>query len=444
MTPLTKATDQLSYKRIFLTWLPLAASWLLMATELPMLSAVVARLENPEISLAAYGGIVFPLSLLVEAPIIMLLAASTALSKDEASYRLIRRFMLIAGGSLTILHILVAFTPLYYIVVKNIMGAPQEIIEPARIGMMIMTPWTWAIAYRRFNQGVLIRFGHPQTITIGTAIRLSADAIILIIGYLIGNIPGIIVATSAVALGVVSEAIYSGIVVHPVVNNDLKRAEPVHPSLTWKAFFNFYIPLAMTSLILLIGSPLGSASMSRMPKNIPSLAVWPVLSGFLFMLRSAGMAYNEVVVALLDKPNSYHSLHRFTFLLAGITSVLLIILTVTPLSIFWFKSITNLPPELTMLAKNALWIVLLVPALNVIQSWYQGSIVHGKKTRGITEAVLIYLATNAVILIAGISLQKATGLYVAVAALTVGMIAQTTWLWFRSRPVMEKLRERDS
>ncbi|MBS3750984.1 MAG: hypothetical protein KGY39_05685, partial [Anaerolineales bacterium] len=139
------------------TWWPLAASWLLMALELPAISAVMARLANPKINLAAYGGIVFPIALIVEAPVIMLLAASTALSKDWSSYRKIRKFMMISGASLTAIHALIAFTPLYDLISSQIIGAPQEIISPARTGLMIMLPWTWAIAYRRFNQGVLIR-----------------------------------------------------------------------------------------------------------------------------------------------------------------------------------------------------------------------------------------------------------------------------------------------
>ena len=77
---------ELTIKQIYKTWWPLAVSWFLMALELPALSAIVARLPNPKINLAAYGGIVFPLALIIEAPIIMLLAASTALSKDWKSY----------------------------------------------------------------------------------------------------------------------------------------------------------------------------------------------------------------------------------------------------------------------------------------------------------------------------------------------------------------------
>jgi hypothetical protein len=169
------ALENLSTRRIYHTWWPLAASWLLMSIELPVISAVIARLENPEISLASYGGIIFPLALLIESPIIMLLAASTALSKDWASFVKIRKFMMIASAILTVLHVLIAFTPIYYFIVENLLGAPQEIVEPARIGLMIMTPWTLAIAYRRFHQGMLIRFGHSRSVGTGTIIRLFAD-----------------------------------------------------------------------------------------------------------------------------------------------------------------------------------------------------------------------------------------------------------------------------
>jgi hypothetical protein len=67
---------------------------------------------------------------------------------------------------------------------------------------MIMTPWTWSIAYRRFNQGVLIRYNHSRAVGVGTVIRLTADLTVLLIGFSIGTIPGIVVATSAVSAGI--------------------------------------------------------------------------------------------------------------------------------------------------------------------------------------------------------------------------------------------------
>ena len=168
VTASQQAAQPIPLRSIFQTWWPLATSWLLMSIELPLVSAVLARLAEPRISLAAYGGVVFPISLLIESPIIMLLAASTTLSRDWASYLLVRRFMVGAALALTAIHAAVAFTPLFDLVVGRWIGAPAEIQPAARIGLQIMTPWTASIAYRRFHHGVLIRFGHSRAVGSGT------------------------------------------------------------------------------------------------------------------------------------------------------------------------------------------------------------------------------------------------------------------------------------
>ena len=433
----------LPMRRIIQTWWPLAASWLLMGAELPALSAIVARLADPEINLAAYGGVVFPIALIVESPVIMLLAASTALSKDWASYQKLRRFMMVTGAAMTGLHVLVAFTPLYYIVVERILGVPTEIVDPARVGLMIMTPWTWSIAYRRFNQGVLIRFGHSRAIGVGTVIRLSADGLVLAIGYLLGTIPGIVVATAAVAAGVMSEAVYVGLVVRPVLRGELKQAPPVDQPLTLRSFLDFYIPLAMTSLLTLLANPIGSAAMSRMPEALASLAVWPVLAGLIFMLRSLGIAFNEVVVALLDEPGSSANLRRFTLQLSLATTFFLLLIAATPLSGLWFMRVSALSPHLADLARSAIWVALPLPALSVFQSWYQGAILHGRRTGGITESVVVYLVASGVIFVAGVAWGRITGLYVGMTALVFSTLIQTAWLWQRSQPILHTVQERD-
>jgi len=413
-----------------------------MGMELPILSAVVARLVEPEINLAAYGGIVFPLALIIEAPIIMLLAASTALSKDWASYKKLLNYMLLAGGLLTILHLIVALTPVYYFVVKGLLGAPPEIIEPARIGLIIMTPWTWTIAYRRLHQGVMIRFGHSNIIGIGTGVRLGMDILVSGIGYFL-ELSGIIVATSAVAVGVTAEAIYIGFRVQPVLREDLRPAPVLQPHLTYRAFAAFYLPLVLTSLLTLLIQPMGSAALSRMPRALESLAVWPVISGFIFMLRSMGVAFNEVVVALLDEPLSTKSLRHFTTLLSIGTTGALVIIAATPLSRLWLVYFSGLTPELTALASNGLWFGILLPGLNSIQSWYQGALLNNGKTRGISEAVGIFLSVTGLSLLGGVIWGKTIGLYVGLGAFSFGMLIQTFWLWVRSRPVLRALCERD-
>lgn len=434
---LPESQAQLTLGEIFKTWWPLALSWLLMSVEGPAQSAVAARLANPEINLAAWGGIVFPISLIVEAPIIMLLPAATALVRDWDAYLYLRRFMLWAGVILTALHILVAFTPLYYIVARVIFGAPESIIEPARWGLMLMTPWSWSIAYRRFNQGVMIRFGHSRAVGTGTIVRLVALSSVLALGYWIHTIPGIIVSASAIATGVICEAIYAGLRVRPVLRNQVRVAPRSAESLTLRRFLDFYIPLALTSLLLLLVQPIGSAALSRMPEALPSLAVWPVITGLIFIMRSFGVAYNEVVVALLDAPNSKPGLLRFTQILAVCTTLLILVFTFTPLSHLWFSQISALPPQLSQLAERGLWFAFLLPAVNVLQSWYQGNLMHSKATRGITESVVLYMGVTFVVHFAGVLSGRFTGLYVGLLALSLSMLAQVIWLWYRARKVIK-------
>jgi hypothetical protein len=434
----------LSSHRIFHTWWPLAASWLLMGVELPVISAVIARLAYPEINLAAYGGVIYPLALIIESPIIMLLAASTALCKDWASFIKIRRFMMIAGASLTLLHILIAFTPLYYFIVEQLMGAPKAIIEPARVGLMIMTPWTWSIAYRRFHQGVLIRFGHSKAVSTGTIIRLCADLTVLAIGYALHDVSGIIVAAVAIDAGVISEAVYTGFIAHPVINNELKPAPSIQPALTWRPFFAFYNPLVMTSLLSLLVTPIGAAALSRMPHAIESLATWSVVSGLIFMLRSSGVAYNEVVVALLDEFRSARKLWSFAVNLILITTGIWLLIMATPLSSFWFKTVSALPDNLASLAQIGIWITLPMPAMAVLQSWYQGAILHSHQTRGITEAVLIYLFVSIASLTLGVLWGNETGLYIGLASFVLSTFIQTLWLWYRSRQAILAVHRRDA
>lgn len=441
--PFPMASSQLYSHRIFHTWWPLAASWLLMGVELPAISAVIARLADPEISLAAYGGIVFPLALIIESPIVMLLAASTALSKDWASFVKIRRFMMIAGISLTLFHILIAFTPLYYVIVERLLGVPQEIVEPARVGLMIMTPWSMAIAYRRFHQGMLIRFGHSRAVSTGTMIRLSADLLVLGIGYALHTVPGIIVATSAVAAGVVSEAIYAGIIALPVIKHELIPATPIPIPLTLRKFLSFYFPLVLTSLISLLVQPIGSAALSRMSQPIESLATWSVVSGLVFMLRSFGIAYNEVVVALLDELQAAKKLWSFAKILLLIMTGIWLVIVATPFSRFWFQTVSALPNDLAVLAQIGIWITLPMPALAVLQSWYQGAILHSHKTKGITEAVVVFLLVNIATLVFGVMWGKVTGLYIGLASFVLSTFIQTVWLWYRSQHAINVVHERD-
>lgn len=434
-----KFTDTpLSLSKVFKTWLPLVASWMLMSIELPAINAIVARLANPEISLAAYGGVVYPIALIIEAPVIMLLAASTALSRDWDSYRKLRKITLWMGGSLMALHVLIAVTPLFDFITNVLLDAPPEVIEPARQGLLYLSPWTFAIAFRRFQQGAMIRHGHSQMVGQTTFVRLVTVALVLTVGFLVKTIPGPILAGSAQGLGVTAEAIYAGLAVRKIMPL-IKAAPQVRQPLTLKRFRAFYLPLALTSSLWLLWQPLISASVSRMPNPIESLAVWSVITGLLFMFRSPGVAYNEVMVALLEEPDSKRALKRFARNIAiGTTSVILLFV-LTPLSRLWLQYIAALLPDLVETGRVALVLAIPLGVLSVYVSYFQGFLVHHSTTKGVAEAVVAFLVGMLVVLVLGVALRTFKGVYVASLAFTVAHLVQAFWLWLRSRKLRQQM-----
>lgn len=424
-------------------WWPLAASWLFMALELPLVSAALARLERPEIQLAAFGGIVFPVMLLIESPVIMLLAASTALSRDWPSYVSLRRYMTRMSVALTLLHAAIALTPLYDVVATRLIDAPEEIVEPARIGILVSLPWTWAIAYRRFNQGLLIRHGASRAVGVGTIVRLSCTGSVLAVGLALSGrlpVPGVALGTAAVITGVLAEATYIGFRTRPVLQDFLDPSAGGAP-LALGGFLRFYVPLALTSLLSLLVQPIGSAALSRMPQPLASLAGWPVVIGLVFLLRSGGTAYKEVVVALLDRPDPLPALRRFTALLAGVIGGLTALFAFTPLSGLWLRWISGLPPEIADIAATALILAIAIPVGGVLQNWYVGYLVHSRQTRHITESMALYLAVACSVLALGVVWQDVPGLYVALAAFSAGNLAQLAWVWWKSRDGLRRLAQ---
>lgn len=422
----------LTLHEIAYIWWPLAGSWALMTLEGPAQSALVARLANPEVNLAAWGGIVSSFSFFIASPVMMMMSASTALAKDYPTYRQLRRYTMVIGFILTVLHALIVFTPLYYSVVRHIIGAPEAIVEPGRTGMMIVLPWSWAIGYRRFNQGLMIRYGHSKAVGLGTVIRLGSNLIVLFTGYLIGTIPGIIVASTAVSTGVVAEAIYAGLRARPIVRQQIKPA-PTGEPLSTRDFFSFYIPLALTSLIWVIIQPFGSAAISRMPDPLTSLAAWPVVNGLLFLLRSPGMALNEVVVSLMRRTKARKALQHFSTILVAASTAITALIIATPLAGVWLRDVMALPADLLPISRQALWLGLGLPAIAVLISWYNGQLVYHRQTRDVTEATTVYSLTMVVLLWLGIRAQRFAGLPVAIVAFEIAGLGQVAWLWNRSR-----------
>ena len=419
---------ELSQKSILAFWIPLAATWLMMSVEGPYLSALIARLAEPKFNLAAYG-IAFSLALIIEAPVIMMMSASTALVKDYHSFRQLRKFNYILSVSLTAAMILLSLPQIFYFVTEDLIGLPREVSYLTHLAVMILIPWPGAIGYRRFYQGILIRNNLTRLVAYGTIIRLVSMSIMAFLLYKFTNVPGVVVGASALSTAVICEAFASKLMVKKFLAKLKSQASETKSNLTIKEIIKFYYPLALTSLLTLGIQPFVTffIGQSRMP--LESFAVMPVVTSFVFIFRGLGLSYQEVVVALIgDNMSGFDQLKKFGVKLAFILAGILILISFTPLAEIWFRDVSGLSESLTEFAKLPLMIMSFFPALTVLISFQRAVLVKGNDTKQITYGTAIEFVGIIVVVAICIKYFLLVGAVAATIAFVLGRMAACGYL----------------
>lgn len=428
-------TNELTLRRIFLFWAPLAATWLMMAVEGPFLAAVIARLGEPEFNLAAYG-VAFSFAMLIEAPIIMMMSAATALAADRGSFLALRRFAYALNALITTVMIVLLLPPVFRFVTETLIGLPHEVASLTHVAVGILLPWPAAIGYRRFYQGILVRNNLTRRVAYGTVIRLVSMAITGLALYAWTRLPGAWVGAAALSAGVTMEAIASRVMARVVVGDLLRDRVRTGTPVTTRAIVRFYTPLALTSLLTMGVNPLVTFFVGRSRSALESLAVMPVVAALVFAFRAGGIAYQEVGIALLgESDDGFASLKRFAGVLAAATAGVLAVVAFSPLAIGWFHTVSGLSMELTRFAVTPLRVLCLLPALEVMLSFQRSLLVDARRTTLITWATALEVLSILAALAVGIGLLDLVGAVAAAVALLLGRLVANLFL---ARPALRR------
>jgi hypothetical protein len=417
---------------IYRLWLPLAISFELMMLEGPTIQGAMGRLPHAPLNLAAWG-LTMSLSLLIESPVIMLLATAIALVKDGDSYRALRRFTVSLAVVCTFLAGLVAFTPLFRFIAGVLMRQPAPIVAAARPAMQIMLFWTAAIAWRRFYQGVLVRHGQTRMVSRGTAIRLTAAVGAAVLLKQWGRFPGVQVGALAIMVAVITEALATTCFALPIVARDvLPLVDPDTDPLTQQAIFRFHAPLAATTLVALLAQPMTSAALARLDAQEATLAAWPVVFMLLLVIRGWGLALQEITVAQARNPLARDALCRFTWIVGGVSTGVTALIVFTPLLDLYLRRVIHLPTSLWPYVRLGVGACLLLPLMTALGSWARGRLVAGRSTRAVYEGMGINLATHGTLLLLGVRLHL-PGMWVAAGAFSCAAVMEYIYLIQRTR-----------
>jgi progressive ankylosis protein len=407
-------------------WLPLEATWLMMAAEGPFVAALIARLASPKENLAAFA-VATALAWIVESPIIMMLSASNALVRDGVAYRKLRRFSNTLNAAVTAVMIVLVAPPVFAFIARGVMGLAPDVAGLAGRSMIFLVLWPGAIGFRRFYQGILISDGRPQAVTWGTVIRLSTMAATGLLLALVFRLPGASVGAGALGAGVIAEGAASWFMARPTVRC-LRRQSDAEcafgHSLTASKVVRFYAPLAMTSFLSFFINPLTTFFLARGRMPLESLAVLPVVVGLGFVFRTAGIAMQEVVIALVgDGLENRAVLRRFSLKVGLIASAGLAAVVFTPLARIWYGRVSGLSADLAAFSILPGALLVLLPLTEAVLSYERGVLVKSHRTAPISVAVGVQLAVTVAVFSLMVLVLRTVGAVSVGPALTAGYIA---------------------
>ena len=419
--------SQLTYKKIFRFWFPLSATWLMMSVEMPFLTAIIARISNPEFNLAAFG-VAYSVALIVESPVMMMLSTSTALIENRNTFLKLRNFVYLVNALITILIIIFLLPPVFNFFALDLLNLPLRVSHLTHMAVALLIPWAPSIGYRRFYQGILIRQNLTRYVAYGTVIRLSSMAITAFMLFLFSNAHGVVVGAASLSAGVMMEAIAARIMSYKSVKKYLNGIVTSDKEITYKEIFHFYLPLALTSFISLGFQPVVTFFISHGRYALESLAVFPVINSVVFIFRGFGLSIPEAVIALLKTENEYKKLKRFSQVL-GITLVIgLSLVTFTPLANLWLLKVSGLSMQLAQFSLLPLMLYSLFPLLTVWINFERAILIYSRETKPLTNAIITEVLGMFIILFVTVTFFDFIGVVAAVIALTLGRLAANFYL----------------
>jgi hypothetical protein len=411
-----------------------------MAFEGPFLAAIIARLVEPKYNLAAWG-VAFSFALIIEAPIIMIMSASTALVENQHSFKKLRNFTYFINTAITFIMIILLIPKIFYFISITLIGLPKPVARLTHLATIILLPWPGAIGYRRFYQGILIRNNLTRRVAYGTVIRLTSITSSALLLYLYSDIPGVAVAAIALSVGVTVEAVASRIMVSKTLHSLPGISENYKP-LTYSHIYLFYYPLALTSSLALGVHPLVTFFVGHSLMALESLAVLPVINSLVFIFRAMGLSYQEVCISFVGRKGEFYSVVKEFALILGIVVVVILgLIAFSPLATFWFEILSGLTPELAEFSIIPLQIMVLMPGLSVMLAFQRAIQVASRETSSLTWATSLEVLGIIVVLFLMTFFLNTVGVIAAVTAFITGRLAANLYLIRPNQRARHKLRE---
>ncbi len=426
---LTYSMPQLTYRRLLSLFLPLALSGILYPISRPIINAALARSPDPITAIVAFA-VAYSISMPLQSPMFGLRQIITALAVDRQMLRIVSRLNLTIGIGSTLAVLLVALTPLYRYIVEGLMDIPSSIARVGPLVLVVIATGPLITAGRGYYQGILVRHGISIPVGVGALGFLIVGSTLLWAGVLWTEWEGALLAAISMMCG---QLVYLACVwrpARPIIRDRIPEHSPsIQPEQRSTNYvFRFYLPLAVSTLLMTLVEPVIQGAMARSPQAEASLAAYSVCISFIWLAGAPLWNLQQVVISEVTGRQSLQVVHRFSILVSAVLTLLLAMLALPPVASWLFGSVIGVTGEVKTVAVDGFkW---LVPAglFMGLRSLYHGVLTCRGKTGGIQTASFVRTGALVIALVGGVSWGKVNGFLIAAGAQVISAIVEVAFL----------------
>jgi progressive ankylosis protein len=387
---------EITIGQLWREFLPLSLSDVTMAFGDPLTTTTLAHLPDARTNLAAVG-IARSLAICLESPIIMILHAANALAPTPASRRALWRFVLLAGGGLSLLLMILALPIVFNIVGDRWLGIPLALSPTVQQVLILVGLWPFAIAWRRYFQGLLIYHGHAKAVAQASLWRLATVAGVLGIGFQL-KLSGATIAGLSLVLGVIMEAIVVTLAAHrhpdvmAIPTQIPDQPLPQNLPQNIPQVLRFYWPLANSMMVAWGGRTLLVGVIARSIDAPLALAAWPAAWGLVLVIANATRMVQQIIIKYRHRVSD-RRLFNFALTVGGCGSLLLLLISTTPIGTPIIQGFIGSDRELIDRIRPVLWICSFNPLGVAVLNATQGFLVSDGRTGSVNLATWLGTAT---------------------------------------------------
>lgn len=203
----------------------------------------------------------------------------------------------------------------------------------------------------------------------------------------------------------------------------------------------FYAPLVLTSQMMTLSNPLINLRLSRTPDPQLHLAAYGVCFGLVVLFNAPLLVAPNAGAGLLGGPRSYRRLWRALLAVGALTSALDLALGLTPLGDWAFQGLLDCTPRVSDEARRVALAHSPIPLLLGLRGLRTALALRTERTRLLTQATALRLGTLSLWLWL-LPWFLPVGAATAALALSLGIAAETAWVWWVTRGFVDELEGR--